>query len=188
MRLSNSPAFAAGCGQLFLAKKQSYKQMGGHASIKQSLHDGITLPRAYRQNGMMTDLCDVTNLARCRMYRNFGQVWSGLAKNATEGMARPFLLTFFTIFLFTGQIIPFGMLAYIWYFETCWGLKLLSVVAVSLAYSARFIAKVTFRQSLFGALMHPLGILMLLAIQWYSLFRQGIGRPSGWKGRAYHGS
>ena len=188
MRMSTSPAFAAGCGQLFLARKQSYEQMGGHASIKQSLHDGITLPRAYRKNGMMTDLCDVTNLAECRMYRGFGQVWFGLAKNATEGMAKPFLLTFFTIFLLIGQVIPFGIVGLIWYFETCWGLRLVSVLAVFLAYSARFVAKVAFRQSFFGALMHPLGILILLAIQWYALIRQGIGKPSGWKGRAYHGS
>ena len=188
MRMSTSPAFASGCGQLFLARKQSYEQMGGHASIKQSLHDGITLPRAYRKNGMMTDLCDVTNLAECRMYRGFGQVWFGLAKNATEGMAKPFLLTFFTIFLLIGQVIPFGIVGLIWYFESCWGLRLVSVLAVFLAYSARFVAKVAFRQSFFGALMHPLGILILLAIQWYALIRQGIGKPSGWKGRAYHGS
>jgi len=188
MRMSTSPAFAAGCGQLFLARKQSYEQMGGHASIKQSLHDGITLPRAYRKKGMMTDLCDVTNLAECRMYRGFGQVWFGLAKNATEGMAKPFLLTFFTIFLLVGQVIPFGIVGLIWYFESCWGLRLVSVLAVFLAYSARFVAKVAFRQSFFGALMHPLGILILLAIQWYALIRQGIGKPSGWKGRAYHGS
>jgi len=188
MRMSTSPAFASGCGQLFLARKQSYEQMGGHASIKQSLHDGITLPRAYRKKGMMTDLCDVTNLAECRMYRGFRQVWSGLAKNATEGMAKPFLLTFFTIFLLVGQVIPFGIVGLIWYFESCWGLRLVSVLAVFLAYSARFVAKVAFRQSFFGALMHPLGILILLAIQWYALIRQGIGKPSGWKGRAYHGS
>ena len=188
MRMSTSPAFASGCGQLFLARKQSYEQMGGHASIKQSLHDGITLPRAYRKKGMMTDLCDVTNLAECRMYRGFGQVWFGLAKNATEGMAKPFLLTFFTIFLLVGQVIPFGIVGLIWYFESCWGLRLVSVLAVFLAYSARFVAKVAFRQSFFGALMHPLGILILLAIQWYALIRQGIGKPSGWKGRAYHGS
>ena len=188
MRLFSSPVLAAGCGQLFLAKKHSYEAMGGHTAIKQSLHDGITLPRAYRNNGMMTDLCDVTELAECRMYRGFGQVWFGLAKNATEGMAKPFLLTLFTIFLLVGQVIPFGILGFVCYFESSWGLRLGSVLSVCFAYRARFIAKVAFRQSLFGALMHPFGILMLIAIQWYALIRQGIGKPSGWKGRAYYGS
>ena len=188
MRLFSSPVLAAGCGQLFLAKKYSYEAMGGHTAIKQSMHDGITLPRAYRNNGMMTDLCDVTELAECRMYRGFGQVWFGLAKNATEGMAKPFLLTLFTIFLLVGQVIPFGILGFVCYFESSWGLRLGSVLSVCFAYRARFIAKVVFRQSLFGALMHPFGILMLIAIQWYALIRQGIGKPSGWKGRAYYGS
>ena len=188
MRLFSSPVLAAGCGQLFLAKKYSYEAMGGHTAIKQSMHDGITLPRAYRNNGMMTDLCDVTELAECRMYRGFGQVWFGLAKNATEGMAKPFLLTLFTIFLLVGQVIPFGILGFVCYFESSWGLRLGSVLSVCFAYRARFIAKVAFRQSLFGALMHPFGILMLIVIQWYALIRQGIGKPSGWKGRAYYGS
>jgi len=188
MRQSTSPVFAAGCGQLFLANKKSYLVTGGHSAIKLSMHDGITLPRAFRKSGYKTDLCDATNLADCRMYKSFKEVWSGLAKNATEGMAKPFLLPFFTIFLLVGQVIPFGIVGLIWYFETCWGLRLVSVLAVCLAYSARFIAKVAFRQSLFGALMHPLGILILLAIQGYALIRQGIGKPSGWKGRAYHGS
>ena len=188
MRLFSSPVLAAGCGQLFLAKKYSYEAMGGHTAIKQSMHDGITLPRAYRNNGMMTDLCDVTELAECRMYRGFGQVWFGLAKNATEGMAKPFLLTLFTIFLLVGQVIPFGILGFVCYFESSWGLRLGSVLSVCFAYRARFIAKVAFRQSLFGALMHPFGILMLIAIQWYALIRQGIGKPFGWKGRAYYGS
>ena len=188
MRLFSSPVLAAGCGQLFLAKKHSYEAIGGHTAIKQSLHDGITLPRAYRNNGMMTDLCDVTELAECRMYRGFGQVWFGLAKNATEGMAKPFLLTLFTIFLLVGQVIPFGILGFVCYFESSLGLRLGSVLSVCFAYRARFIAKVAFRQSLFGALMHPFGILMLIAIQWYALIRQGIGKPSGWKGRAYYGS
>ena len=36
-----------------------------------------------------------------------------------------------------------------------------------------------------GAWLHPLGILVLLAIQWYALARNLAGRPSAWKGRLY---
>ena len=36
-----------------------------------------------------------------------------------------------------------------------------------------------------GALLHPLGILVFLAVQWYALGRQLLGRPAGWKGRDY---
>ena len=36
-----------------------------------------------------------------------------------------------------------------------------------------------------GAILHPLGILILLAIQWFAFVRNALGRPSTWKGRPY---
>ena len=89
MRLSKSPAFAAGCGQLFIAQRSAYESAGGHAAIRSSLHDGILLPRAFRRAGQTTDVFDATNLAECRMYRSAKEVWLGLLKNAGEGMASP---------------------------------------------------------------------------------------------------
>jgi hypothetical protein len=35
------------------------------------------------------------------------------------------------------------------------------------------------------ATYHPLGVLLLLAIQWYAIARAVIGRPVGWKGRTH---
>jgi hypothetical protein len=34
-------------------------------------------------------------------------------------------------------------------------------------------------------LLHPVGIVIFLAIQWYSLLCHALGRPSSWKGRMY---
>ena len=41
------------------------------------------------------------------------------------------------------------------------------------------------RHSLLGAILHPAGVLILLAIQWYAFVRELSGHPPGWKGRAY---
>ncbi|MFN7730461.1 MAG: glycosyltransferase family 2 protein, partial [Pirellula sp.] len=89
MRASAQPGFAAGCGQLFLAKREPYMSVGGHSAIANSRHDGIKLPKAFRRSGYMTDLFDATDIARCRMYHNLPQVVRGLLKNATEGIANP---------------------------------------------------------------------------------------------------
>ena len=89
MRRSRHPAYGAGCGQLFLARREAYETAGGHAAIRATLHDGVKLPRAFRAAGLRTDLFDATDVASCRMYRNAGEVWRGLAKNATEGLAAP---------------------------------------------------------------------------------------------------
>ena len=111
MRRSRHPAYAAGCGQFFLARRSAYEAAGGHAAIQASLHDGITLPRAFRAAGFRTDLCDLTEIATCRMYRTAGDVWRGLAKNATEGLASPGMILPATAILLGGQVLPLGLLA-----------------------------------------------------------------------------
>ena len=89
MQRSGSTGLGAGCGQLFIARADAYAAAGGHAAIRASLHDGLMLPRAFRRAGFMTGLFDATSCATCRMYSNAAQVWEGLTKNATEGMAKP---------------------------------------------------------------------------------------------------
>ena len=92
MRRSRRPSFAAGCGQLFIARAEAYHRCGGHAAIRDTLHDGIKLPRAFRAAGFKTDLFDATDLATCRMYRTAREVWLGLAKNAGEALAAPAMI------------------------------------------------------------------------------------------------
>jgi len=36
-----------------------------------------------------------------------------------------------------------------------------------------------------SAVLHPVGILMLLGVQWYALVRQIFGRPVEWRARSY---
>jgi hypothetical protein len=183
MRRSRHPAFAAGCGQLFLATRQGYDHSGGHAAIRTTLHDGILLPRAFRAAGLKTDLCDATDLARCRMYRSAGELWHGLAKNATEGLASPGMILPATILLLAGQVLPVVLLI-----AAAWlPPPVLSLLfsAVLLAYLPRLVSAIRFRQSLLGALLHPVGVCVLVAIQWYAFTRSLMRRPASWKGRSY---
>jgi hypothetical protein len=161
MRASLDPAFGAGCGQLFMARREAYEKCGGHGAIRATLHDGVKLPRAFRQAGFITDLFDATDIATCRMYRSAGEVWRGLAKNATEGLGAPATIVPATVMLLAG------------------------VVMLPVTYVPRFIAARRFRQSWLGAVLHPVGVIVLLAIQWIALARLWLGRPAAWKGRAY---
>jgi hypothetical protein len=172
----------AGCGQLFLTTREAYDKTGGHSAIRASLHDGVKLPRAYRAAGLMTDLCDVTDLATCRMYRSAGQVWNGLAKNAQEGLGSPNLIAPMTFLLFAGQVL--SCLLWGWVEESPLEVTLLALATVA-SFAPRLHAAYRFRQSWLGAILHPFGVTLLLMIQWYSLLRLMIGKPVGWKGRAY---
>jgi len=181
MRRSTHPAYASGIGQLFIARRDAYQRAGGHAAIRGSRHDGIGLPRTFRIAGSPTDLFDATQLATCHMYGSFGDVWRGFAKNADEGMGAPAAIVPFTLLLGLGQVLPFLLLPL-----TPWlppGVSLMVILAVGAAWTPRLLAVWRFEQPLVGALMHPLGVALLLAIQWYALALRLSGNRVAWKGR-----
>jgi hypothetical protein len=174
MQRDVSPGLGAGCGQLMMARKEAYARAGGHASIRASLHDGIMLPRAFRRAGLMTALFDATALASCRMYDSTAGVWEGLTKNATEGMAKPIALPIWTLLLAGGHVLPFFLLP-------AWP----AVAACACAYLLRALLAWRFRQSWLSATLHPVGIVVLLVLQWTALLRAALGVKATWRGRAY---
>jgi hypothetical protein len=186
-RRDGSPGMAAGCGQFFVTRRADYDRAGGHAAIRASLHDGVKLPRAYRRAGLKTDICDATGIASCRMYERNGDVWRGLAKNATEGIGGPATIVPFTLLLGGGQILPFVLvglgLATGWHAWPRWAI-VVAVAAAALAWLPRFLEAFRFRQSPTSALFHPLGVALFLAIQWTALARKLLGLRTAWRGRS----
>ncbi len=176
------PALAAGCGQVMLVRREAYEASGGHAAIRETMHDGLLLPRLLRRHGFATDLFDLTGIARCRMYRSAAEVWHGLGKNATEGMAAPARIVQFSGMLFFGQVLPL-----LWLAASLVGRAPLfwPGVAVAAGYLVRALALWRFRQSLLGALLHPFGVAALLVLQWWALGRKLRRRQAVWKQRAY---
>ena len=185
MRISDEPSLSAGCGQLFIARKSAYDQIGGHSAIRTSLHDGIKLPRAFRASKLKTDLFDATDLATCRMYRSPLEVWQGLAKNAGEALAAPAMIVPASLLLFGGQVLPVLLLL----LAKPLNLEPLQIAIAAIAtfamYLPRYLGMKRFHQTFLGAILHPFGVLLLLAIQWHAFIRGWLGRPAVWKGRPY---
>ncbi len=186
-RVDNSPGLAAGCGQLFVTRRDDYRQAGGHAAIRASLHDGIKLPRAFRRAGLRTDIFDATDIASCRMYTKSLDVWKGLSKNATEGIGAPATILPFTVLLAGGQILPWVLvasgLATGWQGWPAWTVAV-AVIAVAFSSLPRILAARRFRQSFSGVLSQPVGIAVFLAIQWVALGRRLLGLQTSWRGRS----
>lgn len=183
MRRTRWPGMSAGCGQLFIARRDAYEQCGGHTKLRDSLHDGIKLPRVFRRAGFRTDLFDATDLATCRMYHTNGETWRGLGKNATEGLAAPTAIVPMTALLLGGQVMPFVLLAFAAILSA--SAVVSSAIAATLVYLPRLISSRRFQQPLGSALLHPLGVFALLLIQWHALIRHLAGKPAEWKGRSY---
>ncbi len=178
MRRNKLPALGAACGQMVAVKRDPYEASGGHLAVRHRLHDATALAAHLRKEGHLTDLFDSTTLADCRMYENAKDVFLGFAKNATEGMARPFLLPLWTFLLLSANVLP-------------WVLALTSTATPILATAqllnlAVYLAlMVRYRQSALGALTRPAGVLLFVAIQWLALMGKWVGWKASWKGRAY---
>ena len=187
MRRTTNPGYAAGCGQFLLVRRTEYFASGGHAGIRETMHDGLRLPKLFREHGLRTDLADLTRLVRCRMYRSAGQVWNGLAKNATEGLAAPVRIVPISVILLLGQVMPLVTLG--WLLATRQRLAAFEAVfvfvAVWAAWLPRVLAAHRYEQKLRSAWLHPIGVAVLLVLQWYSLVRKVMGGAVSWKTRSY---
>lgn len=169
-----SAGLAAACGQLVMVRAQAYRDAGGHEAISARLHDGLALARSLRQQGFCTKLIDATDLAQCRMYRNAGEVYAGLMKNAVEGLAGPVALPVWTTLLAGGHILPFLLRA-----------SPLIRFARMASLALRLLVALRCRQGLLTVLLSPIGTFLLLWIQFHARLRHMTGRPVTWKGRLY---
>jgi len=184
MRSSTNPAYAAGCGQLLVVRKDAYDRCGGHAAIRYTMHDGIKLPAAFRKAGLKTDLFDATPIAGVRMYSGAREVWDGLSKNATEGMATPGLLPIFTVLLFGGHVLPLIVFALAVARHDV-AAAMIACAAVVLSHLPRSLGVARFQQPIISAVLHSVGVTVLLAIQWVALGKKLLGKSPAWRGRSY---
>jgi hypothetical protein len=185
MRASLRPALGAACGQLVLVDRAVYDRTGGHGAIRGRLHDGVFLPRILRHAGHRTDLVAGHALATCRMYKNLAACWAGFSKNAHEGMATPRALPVWTLLLLAGHVLPLLLvLAAAFGLATPHaGLVALAALVVSLATRAA-ITLITHEPAA-TILLHPLGVVVALAIQWNVLLSPERAGAAVWKGRSY---
>lgn len=182
MRIDPRPALGAGCGQVFVALRHAYVASGGHRAIRDSLHDGLKLPRVFRSAGFRTDLFDATDIASCRMFSTGAEVWRGLARNAGEGLGSPGLIGVASLLLAGGQILPLVSLAAACLNGSKFKLAL-SLAGTGAVFLPRLLGVLRFRQPVDGALLHPIAICALFAIQWFAFLRSMARRPAIWKGR-----
>ncbi|MDW8314049.1 MAG: glycosyltransferase [Rhodovarius sp.] len=168
------PSLAAACGQLLLVERRAYEAVGGHAAIRGVLHDGIALARLFRRRGHDTEVVDGTPLATCRMYHGFGEAWRGFLKNAHEGMATPVGLPVWTVLLAGAHIWPWFLLP-----------DPEALATILLMLGLRAIVTRRTGEPWWTVPLHPLTVLVALAIQWTALVRIALGFKPGWKGRAY---
>jgi chlorobactene glucosyltransferase len=179
-----SPSLGAANGQFLLFRREAYEKIGGHASVSGHLVEDIALARKLRAAGYLVLNRDGTRpgqpiaLVRCRMYHNFRDLWDGFTKNlypAFDGRWGAFV--FFQLFQAMVFLGPFLLLPFFPRDPILW-IEITIILWLRLTMAHRF------RQSCLGAILHPLGQALVLAIAANS-WLQTVRRRLPWRGRHY---
>ncbi len=179
-------------GQFILVRKRVYDAVGGHAAIRGSIIDDVSLARAVKGAGWRFRMLIAPRLMRTRMYATAADIWNGWAKNFYAAMQRRADLAAAAVaYLLLSGVAPAVLLP----------LAVASAAAghwgwfegLSAAAAAGVVAYRSFTHRLDPGfpwphiLLHPLQALALAGIIIDSAARGRGLRTTTWKGRSYGG-
>jgi chlorobactene glucosyltransferase len=180
---TRDPRLLVANGQLVAVQRDAYHALGGWAAARAEVVDDMAFCRAAKRAGLRVVFADGHQMASSRMYRGFREVWDGFSKNLYEGIGgRRAALALVVVLHAWVFLLPYAVLA----------AALLGAISLLAAGVAGVVANllvraalaVRFRQPGEGVLLHPLSVLVLLAIALNS-FRWARGGRIQWRGRVY---
>jgi chlorobactene glucosyltransferase len=181
----SSPAFAAANGQFMLFRREAYEAFEGHEAVRSEILEDVALARATRRAGYGAMLADGGDLVRTRMYRGAVEVWNGYSKNAYAFFGySPFFLAVGVLVLAALYLAPIAFML-VGALSGDWLLFGLAAAQYMLAVGARLLLSVRFGYRPLDALLHPVAVVYLIAIELNSM-RWALTGKSAWKGRSYN--
>jgi hypothetical protein len=100
-------------GQFLLVRREAYFAVGGHAAVRAEITEDKALASRIKKAGFRFRVLAADQLARTRMYRDFGSLWEGFSKNATEilGSSGTTLAAAFSAFVvgWTALLLPLAV-------------------------------------------------------------------------------
>ncbi len=180
-------------GQFILIRRAVYNEVGGHAAIRDTIIDDVSLARAVKTAGFVMHMAFALGLMQTRMYASFGQIWRGWAKNFFPAMQqRPGLAVAAVGYLLFSGVVP-PLLA-VWAALSIAGGSLGWAEALALTAAAGIVVYRTVTRWVdpggYGwahVLLHPLQALLLSGIIIDSVLQTRGSRSTRWKGRTYGG-
>lgn len=175
--------FGAANGQALLFLRRDYEVVGGHEGLRGHLVEDIAFGRAFAERmgeeGLWWVNVNGAGLVRCRMYRNFGEVWEGFTKNsraAFEGRRFSFWICGVMWVVWMAGPFVWAMAGGKWAWYGCF--------EVGLIYVMRVMVCLWMGGSWWSVWLHPVAALVSAAIGLNS-WRKSVGSGVSWKRRVY---
>jgi chlorobactene glucosyltransferase len=183
VHLTADPRLLAANGQILAVRRAVYDAVGGFAAVRQEVVDDMAFCRLVKSAGYRVRFADGYKISRCRMYTSAAEVWSGFSKNLYEGLGgRKSALLAVMVLYVMAFVLPY--LA--WPILVMFGSSMATAAAMGVIANlfTRLLLAVRYQHSPLSVLLHPLAVLILLAIAINSFLwtRRGEIR---WRGRVY---
>ncbi|ANU22142.1 glycosyltransferase [Planococcus donghaensis] len=174
-------AATAANGMWMMFESSSYRKIGGHAAVYNSLVEDVHIARKIKEHGYKVVLAHITMSVKCRMYDTNAEVWEGFLKNSYAGIGRSPVMAFFLIlFYFIFYILPPFLAIYgIWNGFYLWA------VPYALTVAQRWYIDMVTNQRWYLAFLIPLQALAMLAVLTQSMRKSLKKQAYSWKGRHY---
>jgi chlorobactene glucosyltransferase len=177
------PSLALAHGACLMFQRQSYFELGGHATVRDQIFEDTRLAQLWREAGRRGLCLDGQRVVRVRMYENLAGIWQGFQKNFYPAFQREASFWSFIAFHLVFLLLPFLILPG----QLLGGvLDSRILVAVAGILTVRLMLAIRFRHPVWSSLAHPLSQIMLLGLGLSSWWRCRTGRGVTWKGRDYH--
>jgi chlorobactene glucosyltransferase len=178
------PAFSASVGQYMLFRRQAYDQIGGHASVRQSVIDDIALGRRIKAQGLRWRLFDASDCVGCRMYHSFREACEGFCKGLFPAFGGNALVYIFVwLWLLLVFLEPLVVLIFcLTDIAIPPPLCTLAMAAVALSLLLWGLTHWRFRFPLYLTLFYPATIVLGCFVAVRSMMRT-LGKKTTWKGR-----
>ena len=164
-------------GACILAERESYFAVGGHAAVRDQIFEDQRLAHLWRERGKRGLCLDGRDVVAVRMYRSFGEIWSGFRKNFFPAFRRESSFWLFILLHSALLLGPFLLLAW----TRAWPVWL----AAACVLAQRALLALRFKHPLWSVLLHPAAALILIAVGLASWWSCKSGKGVEWKGRRY---
>jgi chlorobactene glucosyltransferase len=181
------PIFAVGIGQFMFFRAAAYHAIGGHAGVKDNIVEDVWLARNIKRLGLHLVVADGRSMVSCRMYTRFMEVWRGFSKNIFAGFNFSFPPMLVVMILYAMLfVLPFGLFIQGLLLGDLGRIQAMLLASqIVMNYAIRILLSFRFRLGILSTLLHPLGILTVIAIAINSWRWIAFGSGARWKGRVY---
>jgi chlorobactene glucosyltransferase len=170
-------------GQFMFFTRETYGRIGGHEALRSHVVEDVSLGRrvaARIPEGERLFNCEALGFSQVRMYRSFGETWEGFTKNMRAAFDDS-RAGFWMFGIAQGALFLGPFLALI---HAEGPARWIVAAQIGIIFAIRFALAARFRTSWLGAILHPVGMLLMLLIGFNS-WRRTTGKGVSWKGRIY---